>query len=91
MDFSKQSLAATEFQLGVPTKKGGSMSRLTENLIQVLIGIAILYLVIGGTAIAYKDLISEKAVLKQQLRDYDSALRQAQNTNKVLSALPVKK
>ena len=81
----------TTFQLGVPPKKGGSMSRLTENLIQVLIGIAILYLVIGGTAIAYKDLVSDKAVLKQQIRDYDSALRQAQNTKKILSALPVKK
>jgi len=67
------------------------MSPLTESLIQVLLGIAILYLVVGGTAIAYKDLISEKTVLKQQIRDYDSALRQAQNTKKILSALPATK
>ena len=62
------------------------MKPLTENLVQVLLGLAITYLVIGGAAVVYKDLVTEKAVLQQSLREYNDALRQAQNTNKVINA-----
>lgn len=63
------------------------MSPLTESLIQVLLGLAILGMVIYSGGLLYGNLVTEKANLRVQVRDYNQALAQCRETSRVLSAV----
>jgi len=86
MDFSKEVLGATEFQLGVLTKKGGPMSKLTDRLVQALLISVIAISLVGGIYFFADRFYLREANYKQTIRDYGIALREAQTANKVITS-----
>jgi len=63
------------------------MSKLTESLIQGILGLVILILLVGSIVL-YSDNHAAKIVtLERSMRDYNDALRHCQNTNKIIKAV----